>query len=176
MAPPPYKPDRSIALVGLMGAGKTSVGKRLAQRLRLPFVDSDSEIETAAGMTVADMFARHGEAQFRDGERRVIARLVAASPRVIATGGGAFADPETRALMLERCRVVWLDASIETLAKRVGRKDTRPLLFGKDPIRVLGELAERRNPLYAEAHIRVRSHDEPHAELVELIIQSLMGR
>ncbi|MGZ8312678.1 MAG: shikimate kinase [Allosphingosinicella sp.] len=172
----PIHLDRSIALVGLMGAGKSSVGRRLARRLRRPFVDSDDEIELAAGLSIAEIFERHGEAQFRDGERRVIARLVAGPPQVIATGGGAFIDPDTRSLLLERCIVVWLEAGVETLAARVGRKESRPLLRGKNAREVLAELAERRNPIYAQAHLTVQSGEEPHEHLVEQILSGLAGR
>lgn len=174
MSPPPLRPDRSIALIGLMGVGKSSVGRRLARRLRQPFVDSDAEIERAAGLTVADIFARYGEPHFRDGERRVIKRLAAGPPRVIATGGGAFVDAETRALLLERCIVVWLDAEIDTLAERVSRNDKRPLLRGKDPLALLAGLAEARNPLYAEAHIRVESGSAPADRVVEGIVSGLL--
>ena len=175
MSAPLFHPDRSIALIGLMGAGKSSVGRRLARRLRVPFVDSDAEIEQAAGLAVAEIFARYGEAHSRDGERRVIARLAAGPPRVIATGGGAFVDPETRALLLERCTVVWLDADIGTLAERVSRNDKRPLLRGKDPQALLASLAEARNPLYAEAHLKVESGRAPAERVVERIVRGLEG-
>jgi len=151
-------PPLPIALVGLMGTGKSSIGRRLAERLGRSFVDSDQEIERAAGMDIPTIFARHGEAAFREGERRVIARLIEDSPGVIATGGGAFVDPATRALLLERCRVVWLDAPPEVLARRVGRRGGRPLLNGRDPLEVLTELAAKRNPIYAEAHVRIGTH------------------
>src|SRR5687768_13273394 len=147
------RPDRSIVLVGLMGVGKSTVGRRLARRLGLPFVDSDEEIEKAAGQRIADIFDRYGEPGFRDGERRVIARLIDGEPKVIATGGGAFIDAQTRALILERCTAVWLDADVETLAERVSRRGHRPLLRGKDPLPFLRDLAAARNPIYAEAHI-----------------------
>jgi shikimate kinase len=173
MSAPPFRPDRSIALIGLMGAGKSSVGRRLARRLRLPFVDSDDEIEQAAGLAVADIFARYGEPYFRDGERRVIARLAAGPPRVIATGGGAFVDPETRGLLLDRCTVVWLDAEIDTLAERVSRNDKRPLLWGKDPRALLVGLAEARNPIYAESHFKVESGRAPADRVVERIVTAL---
>ncbi|WP_129793143.1 shikimate kinase [Sphingosinicella sp. CPCC 101087] len=173
---PPLRPDRSIALIGLMGAGKSSVGRRLARRLRLPFIDSDAEIEEAAGLAVAEIFARYGEPYFRDGERRVIARLAAGPPRIIATGGGAFVDPETRALLLERCTVIWLNAGIETLAERVGRNDCRPLLRGKDPHALLAQLADARNPLYAQAHIRVESDRGPAERVVDRILRALKAQ
>ena len=173
MPDPAYFPDRSIVLVGLMGAGKSTVGRRLAKRLDLPFVDADEEIERAAGLSVAEIFDRFGEAHFRDGERRVVARLVDGPPQVIATGGGAFIDPATRALILGRCIAVWLDAAIETLAERVSRRNHRPLLQDQDPHALLTGLAERRNPIYAEAHIAVRSAPLPHDAIVDRIVQAL---
>jgi shikimate kinase len=169
----PNRPDKSIVLVGLMGVGKSTVGRRLAKKLKMKFVDADEEIERAAGMKIAEIFDRHGEGQFRDGERRVIARLVAGPPRVIATGGGAFINEETRRLILERCIAVWLDAEIEILAARVSRGRDRPLLRGQDPLAVLASLAERRNPIYAEAHLIVRSATGPHDEVVERIVAGL---
>ncbi|HYI48067.1 MAG TPA: shikimate kinase [Allosphingosinicella sp.] len=153
-APEPHK--KSIALIGLMGAGKTSVGRRLAKRLSLPFADADAEIEAAAGLSIAEIFERFGEAHFRDGERRVIARLVDGPRQVIATGGGAFMDEETRALILARCTAIWLDGDLDTLAARLGRRDHRPLLRDKEPRALLAELAEARNPIYALAHFTVR--------------------
>lgn len=166
-------PDRSIILVGLMGAGKSTVGKRLARRLGLAFIDSDDEIERAADCSIAEMFARFGEASFRDGERRVIARLIEGEPKVIATGGGAFINDQTRALILERGIAVWLDADLTTLAERVSRRDHRPLLAGKEPLPVLRELAAARNPIYAEAHLHVQSHPAPHERSVERILDAL---
>ncbi len=170
---PDAAPAGTIVLVGLMGAGKTTVGRRLAARLRLPFVDADAEIETAAGMTIAEIFERYGEAHFRDGERRVIARLIDGAPKVIATGGGAFLDEGTRALVLSRCVAVWLDGDVATLARRVGRRDHRPLVRGKDPEAVLAALAGQRNPIYAEAHIRVASGDGPAERTVDAVIAAL---
>ncbi len=164
---------RPITLVGLMGVGKTTVGKRLAARLGLPFVDADAEIEVACGMTIPEIFERFGEAHFRDGERRVIARLVDGAPKVVATGGGAFVQADTRALILERSLAVWLDADIETLVERVKKRETRPLLVGKDPATVLQELADARGRFYAEAPITVKSSGGPHAETVEAIITAL---
>jgi shikimate kinase len=166
-------PNRPIVLVGLMGAGKTTVGRRLAARLGLPFVDADAEIELAAGMTIAEIFERFGEAHFRDGERRVIARLIDGSRKVIATGGGAFMNAETRALILERATAIWLDADLDTLAQRVMRRDDRPLLRGKDARTVLGELAAVRNPVYALAPIHVRSQPAPHDMTVDAIVREL---
>jgi len=164
---------KPIVLIGLMGAGKTTVGRRLAQRMRLPFVDADHEIEAAAGMSVADIFERFGEPYFRDGERRVIARLVDGAPKVIATGGGAFMNEGTRALILERGLAVWLDAEPGVLADRVSRRDTRPLLRGKDPETVLAELAAIRNPFYALAPIRVQSVAAPHDATVDAILKAI---
>lgn len=168
--------EKSIALVGLMGAGKSTVGRRLAQRLGLPFADADAEIEAAAGLTIAEIFERHGEIHFRNGERRVLARLIEGPPRVIATGGGAFMDPGTRALILERCIAVWLDAEVETLAERIGRRDHRPLLKGKDPVALLQGLAEIRNPVYAEAHLTIRGGALPHEHMVDRIVAALAAR
>jgi shikimate kinase len=174
--PPPSAPvwaDQPIALVGLMGVGKTTVGRRLANRLKLPFVDADAEIERAAAMSVGEMFERYGEPYFRDGERRVIARLMDGAPKVIATGGGAFVNAETRALMLRDALVVWLDADPAVLVGRVRRRDTRPLLRGRDPRQVLEELARVRNPIYAEAHLRVSSQQAPHEATVSAILRAI---
>jgi shikimate kinase len=175
MIEPPFLPDRSIVLVGLMGAGKTTVGRRLARRLELPFVDSDEEIERAADHSISEMFDRYGEASFRDGERRVIARLIRGAPKVIATGGGAFVDEATRALILERCLSIWLDADLDTLAERVTRRDTRPLLRDREPIAVLRELSSRRAPLYAQAHLRIHTLPSPHERIVDQVIEALRG-
>lgn len=173
MNPPLPRTDRPIVLVGLMGAGKTTVGRRLAKRLSLPFVDADQEIETAAQRSIAEIFERFGEAQFRDGERRVIARLIEGPPKVIATGGGAFVDERTRALILERCIAIWLDADLETLAERVTRRDHRPLLKDKPPLPVLEQLAAARYPIYSEAHLRVRTEPMPHDQAVDRIVEAL---
>jgi shikimate kinase len=166
-------PDRSIVLVGLMGAGKTTVGRRLAKRLRLPFVDSDEEIEKAADRKISEIFERFGEASFRDGERRLIRRLIAGPPKVVATGGGAFVDAETRALILDHCIAVWLKAEPETLAARVGRRNHRPLLRDKDALATLRDLGEVRNRYYAEAHVHVCSRAVPHARIVQHIVEAL---
>lgn len=168
--------QRPITLVGLMGSGKSSVGKRLAARLGLPFVDADAEIEIACGMTIAEIFERFGEAHFRDGERRVIARLVDGAPKVVATGGGAFMQPDTRALILERSVAVWLDADIETLVERVAKRDTRPLLAGRDAGEVLRALAAERGPIYALAPVRVLSGDGPHMQVVDAVIEALAAK
>ena len=164
---------RPIVLVGLMGVGKTTVGRRLAHRLGLPFVDADHEIETAAGMSVAEIFDRFGEPYFRDGERRVIQRLVDGTPKVIATGGGAFIDDGTRAMILAEAIAVWLDAHPDILAERVQRRDTRPLLRGRDPRQVLADLARARSPFYAQAHHRVRSQKGPHEATVMAIMKAI---
>lgn len=165
--------SRTIVLVGLMGAGKTTVGRRLARVLKRRFVDADNEIELAADMAIADMFARYGEAEFRDGERRVITRLLDSDPVVLATGGGAFIDPQTRALIATRAISIWLDADLAVLAERVARRDTRPLLHGGDPLVVLGALAEKRLPIYAEADIRVASNEAPHDRTITHIMTEL---
>lgn len=164
---------RPVALIGLMGAGKSSIGKRLAQRLGLPFVDADDEIEAAAGLSIAEIFERFGEPHFRDGERRVIARLIDGKPKVIATGGGAFMTEETRALILARTQAVWLDADIDTLVERVKKRGHRPLLKGRDAGQVLRDLLAVRGPVYAQAPIRVTSRPGPHQETVEAIIDAL---
>lgn len=164
---------RPIVLVGLMGVGKSTVGRRLSQRLGLPFADADAEIEAAAGMTVAEIFDRFGEAYFRDGERRVIARLIDGSPKVIATGGGAFVNAHTRALILDQATAIWLDADPVVLAERVRRRDTRPLLRDRDPLEVLIALAKARNPLYALAPVRITSYQGPHDATVSAILKAL---
>ena len=178
-SPRPSKKDngvwngQSIVLVGLMGVGKSTVGRRLALRLKLPFVDADAEIETAADLTIGEIFERHGEAHFRDGERRVIARLMEGPAKVIATGGGAFINDETRALILAEALAVWLDADIAVLADRVSRRDTRPLLRGKDPAVVLADLARVRNPIYAEAPVHIASQHGPHDATVAAILKAI---
>jgi shikimate kinase len=171
-------PRRTIALVGLMGAGKTSIGRRLAQRVRLPFIDADTEIEAAAGMTIPEIFERHGEAAFRDGERRVIARLLENPAHVLATGGGAFIDPTTRALLRARAVTVWLRADLDLMLARVGRRglNHRPLLKGRDPRAVLQALMAERYPLYAEADLAVDSLDGPPDATVERVLDALSRR
>src|ERR1700736_4403633 len=156
-----FVPNRTIVLVGLMGAGKTNIGRRRAARLDLPLFDSDSEIETAAGETIEEIFRNRGEAVFRDGERRVIARLLTQPTHVLATGGGAFMDPATRAIIARRGVSVWLRADLDTLLARVSRRNNRPLLKERDPRAVLGELIARRHPVYAEADITIDSGDGP---------------
>jgi shikimate kinase len=165
--------DRPVVLVGMMGVGKTSIGKRLAGRLGLDFVDADEEIERAAGMSIAEIFEKFGESYFRDGERRVIARLFDGAPKVIATGGGAFINDETRTLILERGLSIWLDADVKILAERVARRNHRPLLTGRDPVEVLTELGKMRGPIYATANIHIRSDTSPHLRTVENILKAL---
>ncbi len=164
---------RTITLVGLMGVGKSSVGRRLANALELPFKDADVEIEAAAGRSIPEIFASLGEPAFREGERRVITRLLEDPPHVLATGGGAFITPETRALIKERSVSVWLKADLEVLVRRVGRKDNRPLITGKDPLEVLTELAAFRYPIYAEADVVVETGDTAHHVTVDQVIQAL---
>lgn len=156
-----------------MGAGKTTVGRRLAARLGLPFVDADAEIEKAAGQSVSDIFAQHGEAAFRDGEKRVIARLLENGPQILATGGGAFIDPETRARIAECGISIWLKAELDVLMKRVSRRADRPLLRQDDPQSVMKRLMAERYPVYAQADITVESIDEPHDMIVEAIVEKL---
>ena len=165
--------DRPIVLVGLMGVGKSTVGRRLARRLGLSFVDTDEEIEGAAGYPAAEVFERYGEHDFRDGERRLVARLIQGDVRVIATGGGAYVDPRTRQLLNERAITVWLDAPVDILAERTSRRDTRVQLRNGDPKAVLRKLDEERRPSYAEAHIHVRSGDGAHSDVVEAIVGAL---
>lgn len=165
---------RTIALVGLMGVGKSSVGRRLANALELPFRDADAEVEAAAGRSIPDIFADLGEPAFREGERRVIARLLDEPPHVLATGGGAFMNAETRALLKSKAITVWLKTDIEVLARRVGRKDTRPLLIGKDPLEVLREQAAVRYPVYAEADVVVETGDTAHHVAVEQVLRALI--
>lgn len=168
--------DRPVVLVGLMGAGKSTVGRRLAKRLGLPFVDSDVAIEEASGSSTAELFERFGEHNFRDGERRLVARLMDGSVRVIATGGGAFIDERTRQLLNERAITVWLDAPIKVLAERTGRRNTRPLLNDGNRAETLARLSEQRQPFYAEAQIHIRSGSGAHSDVVEAIIAALHQR
>jgi shikimate kinase len=168
------KVDRPIALVGMMGAGKTSIGKRLASVLGIPFRDADSEIEAAAGRTVAEIFAEHGEPAFRSGERKVIARLITQEPpHVLATGGGAVMDPETRRLLKSRAVTIWLRAELDVLLRRVERRDSRPLLRNGDPRGTLLRLLEERAPYYAEADIVIDSNPGPHSAAVEAAVRAL---
>lgn len=165
--------DRPVVLVGLMGVGKSTVGRRLAGLLRTDFIDADEEIENAAAMSVSEIFAQFGEPYFRDGERRVIARLIAAGHGVIATGGGAFVNPETRALVLDKGIAVWIDSPIETLVERTARRSNRPLLQGGDPAEILRGLHASRAPFYAEAPIHVMSDDRPHHDTALQIIEAI---
>lgn len=165
--------DRPVVLVGMMGVGKTSVGRKLSSLLHLPFVDADEEIERAAQMSIAEIFERFDETYFRDGERRVIARLVDGERKIIATGGGAFVNPQTRALILERAIAVWLDCDLEVLLERVGRKDTRPLLRHGDPREILTRLKAERESAYAEAPIHVTSAGGPHLRTVTRVLKGL---
>ena len=164
---------RCIVLVGMMGAGKTSIGRRLANLLHLPFLDADSEIEKAANLSIAEIFASYGEAEFREGEKRVVARLLASGPAVLATGGGAFMNDETR----ERCRAegvtIWLKADVPVLLERVRKKGNRPLLERDDPENVMRNLLVEREPIYAQADIVVASREGPHQAVVGEIVTAL---
>nr|WP_210431482.1 shikimate kinase [Iodidimonas gelatinilytica] len=168
-------PDRTIVLIGLMGVGKSTIGRRLALRLGLGFVDADEEIERAAGRTVSEIFESFGEAAFRDGERKVIARLIEGPAQVIATGGGAFIDAETRRLILKRSISIWLDADIDVLVERTARRDTRPLLKSGDPRSILVRLWQERSPQYAKADLHIKSSDGPHEQVVDQIVKALQG-
>jgi shikimate kinase len=165
--------DRSVVLIGLMGAGKTSIGRLLAERLALPFIDADAEIERAAGATIEEIFVRDGEAAFRSGERRVIHRLLAGPPAVIATGGGAFMDDSTRAAVRERGISVWLKADLDTLVKRTARRGGRPLLNQGDPREILARLMAQRYPVYGEAEVTVETGEEPAETVTEAVIAAL---
>ncbi len=167
---------RSLVLVGLMGCGKSSVGKRLAARLGLPFVDADDEIVKAAGQSINEIFAEHGEAYFRDGERRVIQRILAAGPQVLATGGGAFMNEETRATIRRSGISIWLRADLPVLMRRVLKRDTRPLLKTGDPEQVMRNLIATRYPVYAEADLAVESRDVAHEVIVSEILDALRAR
>ena len=169
----PRPAAKTIVLVGLMGAGKSSIGRRLAQRLGLPFVDADKEIEAAAGCTIEDIFERLGEAAFRDGERRVILRLLDDPVHVLSTGGGAFMDPKIRARIREVGISVWLYADLELLLKRVARRNNRPLLKNGNPREILSRLIDERYPVYAEADIRVDSADGPPEQTVQKVLEEL---
>ena len=162
-----------MVLVGLMGVGKSTVGRRLARRLGLPFVDSDSAIQDAAGYSPAEIFERFGEQDFRDGERRLVARLVDGEVRVIATGGGVYVDPRTREMLNQRAITVWLDAPVEILADRTSRRDTRAQLRQGDPKATLERLLTERRASYEQAHIHVKSGDGAHREVVEAIVEAL---
>jgi len=165
--------NRSIVLVGLMGSGKSAIGRRLATRIGMDFVDADAEIEAAAGMSINDIFDVHGEAAFRDGERRVIARLLNQPPHVLATGGGAFMDPETRQLINQKAYSVWLRADFDVLLRRVSRRSNRPLLNVDNKEEVLSNLMAERYPIYEQADVTVQSQDCPHEETVNQVVASL---
>jgi len=168
--------NRTVALVGMMGAGKTSIGRRLAARLQVPFRDADHEIEAAADLSVSEIFARFGEPHFREGERKVIARLLEETPHVLATGGGAFMDETTRAAMTARAFTIWLKAPLGLLLARVKKRDTRPLLANGDMHETLEKLLAQREPVYATADMTVESADEPHGAAVERIVAALKAR
>jgi shikimate kinase len=165
--------QRSVVLVGLMGCGKSAIGRRLAAKLGLPFVDADEEIEKAAGKSIEDIFADHGEPYFREGERKVLSRLLRSGPQVLATGGGAFMNEETRAAIAEHGISVWLRAELPLLVRRVGKRGNRPLLKGGDPEAVLQNLITTRYPVYAQADLTVESRDVPHEVIVAEIAERL---
>lgn len=167
---------RSIVLVGMMGAGKSSIGRRLAKKLDLPFVDADAEIELAAGMPITDIFEHHGEEYFRSGEARVIARLLEQGRRVLATGGGAFMNPATRDLIGAKGISVWLKAEPDVLLRRIRRRSDRPLLRTPDPEATLKRLIEERYPVYTEADVTIHSRDVPHEIIVDEIIGAIAAR
>ncbi len=167
---------RSVVLVGMMGAGKSSIGRRLALRLGIPFVDADVEIEKAAGMTINDIFAVRGEAEFRAGEARVILRLLESGPQVLATGGGAFTNPDTRIAIGAKGISIWLKAEFDVLMKRIRRRHDRPLLKTDDPSATLRKLIEERDPVYALADLTVQSREVMHEKIVDEIVSALAGR
>ena len=166
----------SIVLVGMMGAGKSTIGRRLSARLHLPFLDADIEIEAAAGMSIPDIFETHGEPHFRDGEARVIARLLDGGPTVLATGGGAFMREDTRARISDKAVSIWLKADAEIIMKRVKRRADRPLLQTADPAATIGRLIEQREPVYRNADITIWSRDVPHEKIVDECIDALHAR
>jgi shikimate kinase len=167
--------SRSIVLVGMMGSGKSSIGRRVAQRLGIPFADADAEIEKAAGMTIADIFSVRGEPEFRVGEARVILRLLEGGPQVLSTGGGAFMSSDTRAAIATKGISIWLDADFEVLMKRIKRRHDRPLLKTADPAATLRKLISERSPIYALADLKVQSHDAPHDRIVDEIVNALLA-
>lgn len=172
-AHPPFKLPKPVVLVGLMGAGKSTVGRRLASALGLNFIDSDNEIVEAAGCSIADIFEAYGEAIFRDLEQRVLLRLISSAPCVIATGGGAFVNPMIRNAIKEKAISVWLKADLDVLLERVSRRDTRPLLKTGDKSAILGRLMEERYPIYGEADITIESNAGLHEVVVENIVATL---
>ena len=167
---------KTVALVGMMGAGKTSLGRRLAARLEVPFRDADHEIEAAASLTVSEIFEKFGEPYFRDGERRVIARLLSEPPHVLATGGGAYMDPATRAAMKQGTFTIWLKAPVEFLVARVKKRDTRPLLRNADLKQTIEKLLQVREPVYAEADMTLEYDDESHSGALDSIMEALTAR
>ena len=167
---------RCVVLIGMMGAGKSTIGRRMAARLRLPFVDADTEIEQAAGMSIPDIFETHGEPHFRDGEARVIARLLDSGPAVVATGGGAFMREETRGRIRDKAVSIWLKADAEVIMKRVRRRSDRPLLQNADPEGTVSRLLGEREPVYATADLTIASRDVPHDRIVEECIDALRAR
>jgi shikimate kinase len=169
----PLSVPRTVALVGLMGAGKSAIGKRLALKLGLPFVDADDEIERAAGCSIAEFFERFGEVEFRAGERRVISRLLAGPPHILSTGGGAYMDTETRALMRKHAITVWLRADLEVLHDRVKKRTHRPLLREGDPREILERLISQRYPVYAEADLVVESTAQPAEVTTDQVLEAL---
>jgi shikimate kinase len=170
------KLNRTVALVGMMGAGKSALGRRLAQKVNVAFRDADAEIEIAAGCSISEIFERYGEAAFRDGERRVIARLLGEEPHVLATGGGAFIDPETRERVRQSAVSVWIKAPVAVLLARTQRRDTRPLLRNGDPREILEQLLAVREPIYAQADLVIESEDGPHNVAVDSIVEALKER
>ena len=167
---------RSIVLVGMMGAGKSSIGRRLATRLAIPFADADTEIETAHRMSIPDIFSTYGEAYFRSGEMRVIARLLEGGPQVLATGGGAFMNAETRTAIARHGVSVWLKAELDVLMRRIKRRQDRPLLHTEDPAETVRALIEERYPVYASADITIQSRDVPHEKIVDEIVAAMAER
>src|SRR5271170_5195793 len=170
----PLLGPRSIVLIGMMGVGKSSIGRRLGGRLGIPFVDADAEIEKAAGMSIADIFSRHGEADFRSGEARVIARLLEGGPQVLATGGGAIMNADTRAAIKVKGVSIWLNAEFDVLLRRISkRKSERPMLHTADPVATLRQLLAERGPVYAQADLTVQSREVPHDAIVTEIMQAI---
>ena len=167
------KLNRTVALVGMMGAGKSSIGRRLAARMGVVFRDADSEIETAAGCTISEIFEHYGESAFRDGERKVIARLLGEPPHILATGGGAFIDPATHDRLKQQAVTIWLKAPVELLLARTRRRDTRPLLRSGDPRATLERLLRDRAPIYEQADFTIDSEDGPHSAVVERVTAML---
>ena len=167
---------KSVVLIGLMGAGKTAIGRRLGNRLDIPFTDADTEIESAAGQSISEIFAKHGESYFRDGERKVIARLLGDGPQVLATGGGAYMNAFARKLIAKKSVSVWLKADLDVLLERVRRRNNRPLLKCENPQEVMQQLIDERYPIYAEADITIQSRDVTHETIVGEIVMALYAK